>query len=391
MNRDIRIALVSAADPRDRRTWSGSTFFMARALENHVGHVDYIGPLTIPGHKFKEGLSRLKYNIFGTRTYPARNRGAAKFFSEEIKRRLSDRKYDLVFAPAASIEIALLDTDLPIIYASDATFSLIRNVYPIFSAMSRSGIEEEEFIEQSAIRRSSLLLYPSEWAARSAVSDYGAENDRVRVIPFGANLDNEPDRGAVVGKKITGAVKILFLAKEWNRKGGATAVNTLNALLDMGIDAQLTVCGVTPPANFSHDKAVVIPYLDKNIPDERERFEQILKASNILLLPTEVECYGIVFCEANAYGMPVFAKRVGGIPTIVKDGENGYLLPPGATGENFADSIAKSIADAETYSALNIGARNRYEAVLNWSAWGREVGKVVREKLIHNSGTNPRV
>jgi len=381
MAHDIRIALVSAADPRDRRTWSGSTFFMARALEKHVGHVDYIGPLSIPGQKFKEGLSRLKHKTFGTRTYPARNRGAAKFFSREIKRKLLNSRYDIIFAPAASIEIALLDTDLPIIYASDATFSLIRDIYPIFSSMNRRAIEEEEFFEKSAIGKSSLLLYPSEWAAGSAVSDYGAERDKVLVIPFGANLDNEPSRESVVGKKVTGAVKILFLAKEWERKGGATAIDTLNALLDMGIDAELNICGVIPPMDVAGEKIKVIPYLDKNIPADRQRFEEILLQSHILLLPTEIECYGVVFCEANAYGMPVFAKRVGGIPTIVKDGENGYLLPPEANGKDFAREIAGSIPDPAAYAALNRGARDRYETVLNWDTWGRHMGDAVKEKL----------
>ena len=55
-------------------------------------------------------------------------------------------------------------------------------------------------------------------------------------------------------------------------------------------------------------------------PQNRQRLEQIVSKSHRLLLPTRAECYGIVFCEANAYGLPVFATRVGGIPTIVKEG-----------------------------------------------------------------------
>jgi hypothetical protein len=53
MKPQLKIALISAADPRDRRTWSGSTFFMGSALERHVGRVDYIGPIPIPRQDFK--------------------------------------------------------------------------------------------------------------------------------------------------------------------------------------------------------------------------------------------------------------------------------------------------------------------------------------------------
>jgi len=375
-----RIALVSAADPQDRRTWSGVTFFMARALDKHVGRVDYLGPLSIPGQKLKNKLAEMTYKISGIRTYPTRTRGAAKYFSKQICRKLSDSQYDLIFAPAASVEILLLETDLPIIYVSDATFSLMLEVYPIFSSMTKKAIKEEDFFERSAINNASLMLYPSQWAARSAVRDYGASEDKVKVIPFGANLDSEPSSESVLGKVINGAVKILFLAKEWERKGGAIAFDTLTALLEMGVNAELTICGIIPPAGFDHPNMNVIPYLDKNVEADRKRFEQTLIESHLFLLPTRTECYGIVFCEANAYGLPVFTTNVGGIPTIVKDGENGYLLPIEANGKGFADIIAKVVMDQSGYTALNHGARNRYEKVLNWDAWGIEVRKAIETK-----------
>jgi len=376
---DVRIAFVSAADPHDRRTWSGSTFFMAKALEKHVGPVDYLGPLSIPGQAVKERLAGLTRKITGIRTYPARTPNAARYFSEEITGKLTASKYDLIFAPAASVEISHLETDLPIIYVSDATFSLMLDVYPIFSAMTKKAIKEENLFEKSSLNKASLILYPSQWAARSAVRDYGASEDKVRVIPFGANLDSEPASESVSGKVIKGAVKILFLAKEWERKGGAIAFDALTTLSNMGIRAELTVCGVIPPAGFEHPNMNVIPYLDKNVKADRKHFEQTLIESHLLLLPTRTECYGIVFCEANAYGLPVFATNVGGIPTIVKDGENGYLLPIEANGKDFANIIVKEAMDQSRYAALNHGARNRYEKVLNWDAWGREVRKAIEE------------
>jgi len=381
MEPQLKIALVSAADPKDRRTWSGSTFFMGSALERNLGRVDFIGPISIPGQDFKLKLARLTHRVSGKRTYPFRTLAAAKHFAKEISRRLAGRPYDLIFAPAASVEIAYLETEIPIIYVSDATFALMQEVYPIFSSMPPASVEAEQFFERTALDRARLILFPSQWAARSAVEDYGAAKDKVRVIPFGANLDREPDRQAVIGKKISDTVKILFLAKEWERKGGAIAVDTLKSLKDMGIDAQLTVCGVTPPPGVAHPAMTVFPYLDKNIARDRKQFEHILSESHLLLLPTRTECYGIVFCEANAYGLPVFATRVGGIPSIVESGKNGYLLPVEASGKDFADTIAKTILASDRYSALNVGARERYEKVLNWDAWAHSAGEAIKDTL----------
>ena len=317
MKSALDIAVVSAADPQDRRTWSGSTFFMASALQRHVGRVDFIGPMSIPGQKIKEKLARWYQRISGTRTYPFRTPAAAKYFAGHVSRRLSGRSYDLIFAPAASVEIAYLETDIPIVYVSDATFALMQEVYPIFSSMAAKSVAAEDFFERSIQEKARLLLYPSQWAAESAVADYGTAAERIRFIPFGANLDREPERRAVLGKEITAELRMLFLAKEWDRKGGSIALDTLRSLTEMGIDAELIVCGIRPPAEVGHPRMTVIPYLDKNVRQDRQRFEQILSESHLLLLPTRTECYGIVFCEANAYGLPVFATRVGGIPAIV--------------------------------------------------------------------------
>ena len=381
MKTELDIAVVSAADPQDRRTWSGSTFFMGSALQRHLGRVDYIGPMSIPGQKIKEKLARWFQRISGTRTYPFRTLAAAKYFAGQVASRLSGRSYDLIFAPAASVEIACLETNIPIIYVSDATFALMQEVYPIFSSMAAKSAAAEDFFERSIQQKARLLLYPSQWAADSAVADYGTAAEKIRVIPFGANLDREPERRAVLGKEITAELRMLFLAKEWGRKGGSIAVDTLRSLTEMGIDTELIVCGVRPPAGVGHPRMTVIPYLDKNIPQARQRFEQILSESHLLLLPTRTECYGIVFCEANAYGLPVFATRVGGIPTIVEDGQNGFLLPVEAGGKDFAERIADAVSDRGQYRSLNRGARERYEKVLNWDVWGQAVRDTISETI----------
>ncbi len=60
-----------------------------------------------------------------------------------------------------------------------------------------------------------------------------------------------------------------------------------------------------------------------------DEIEPVLKAADLLLLPSETESFGLVALEAMASGVPVVASRVGGLPEVVEHGVSGYLAPVG--------------------------------------------------------------
>jgi len=62
---------------------------------------------------------------------------------------------------------------------------------------------------------------------------------------------------------------------------------------------------------------------------KQENIEQWLGISDILLLPSEMESFGLVALEAMACEVPVVASRVGGIPEVVSDGDEGCLAEVG--------------------------------------------------------------
>jgi hypothetical protein len=78
-------------------------------------------------------------------------------------------------------------------------------------------------MEREAIGRASLVLYASDWAAASAIEHYGADPDKVRVVPFGANLESEVEQGEAaeaINARSANPGKLLFLGIDWKRKGG---------------------------------------------------------------------------------------------------------------------------------------------------------------------------
>src|SRR5205085_12222674 len=134
--------------------------------------------------------------------------------------------------------------------------------------------------------------------------------------------------------------RLLFLAVGWARKGGDIAFETLLKLEELGIQAELIVCGCTPPKGTAHKRMRVIPFLDKNDERQRKELEQLLMAADFLLVPTRSDAYGLAYCEASAFGLPVITTRTGGVPEVVRDGENGFLLPYEARGAAYAEVIA---------------------------------------------------
>ena len=92
-------------------------------------------------------------------------------------------------------------------------------------------------------------------------------------------------------------------------------------------------------------------------------------AADVLLAPSYYESFGLVALEAMACGTPVVAARTGGLSTLVRDGETGYLVPL-HTPECYADRIEVLLANDALREAMGRAGRQRAEA-LSWDAGGR--------------------
>ena len=217
----------------------------------------------------------------------------------------------------------------------------------------------------------------SDWAACSAVQDYHIEPEHVYIVSLGANLDTVPTREIIDARKLSGACRLLFMGVEWQRKGGDIAFETLLKLEEMGIEAELTVCGSVPPIGMTHPRMTVIPFLDKNDERQAREIEKFYAMSDFLILPTRADCTPFVFGEANAFGLPVITTDTGGIASVIRNGENGYALPLQARGDDYADLIANIYHDEQRYLRLVQSSRAAFEERLNWDTWGRCVHDIL--------------
>ena len=369
----VRIAYLSVNDPLDKRSWSGTAYYIGQTLQRNIGEVDFLGPVKFPRllERVLHAVAKMNRILFKEEYYTKYSLLQSWYASRWLKRKMKGRQYDFIASPASSPVLGLFRTDLPVIHFHDATFHLLRNYYKEFEKASRFTKWEGEWLERKALEKSSFVIYSSHWAAESAMRDYRLPAERLHVMPLGANIDLAPDGGdSIFEKEKNTTLTLLYLAVEWERKGGRLAFDALTYLHEScGIKARLIVCGCVPPESFRHPYMEVIPFLNKNIPEDRERFSILLSSVHFLILPTRADCSLLVACESNAYGVPAITTRTGGVPDIVKDGVNGYCLPYEAEGAEYAQLIAGLYADKKKYHALIASSRKRYEEELNWDKW----------------------
>ncbi|MGH2493944.1 MAG: glycosyltransferase family 4 protein [Ktedonobacteraceae bacterium] len=377
----FKIAFLTAHDPMDRRPWSGTIYHIGQTLQRQCGDVTFIGPIPARrklvgkvAHKTSQAL--FKRNYAYNHTF-----ALAKHYASYTEKKLAQQPFDAIVAVAGATEIACLRTHIPIILIEDATFALLENYHQHFSSLLRFSAREVDALEALAIKQARFALYPSQWAAQSAVDYYHAQPEKVRVVPFGANFEQNPTSDIANHRQKSDHCRLLFIGTNWERKGGPIAYETLLKLEEMGIQATLTICGSVPPAHISHERMKVIPFLDKNDEQQRKTLEQLYIDADFLLFPTRNDCYGIVVCEASAYGLPVLASDTGGVPGVVREGENGFLLPYEADGTAYAKLIAAVYGDDQRYMELVRSSRATFDTLLNWDAWGNSVKSLIAEMV----------
>ena len=378
LTRNIRIGFLASDSIHDKRASSGTMYTMARVLESTGAQV-----IEIP----------VRGETLIYRIYRKAVKEAVRFFPR-LKSRLPRRRLwsgriaarrldmglvdgcDVLFAPMKSGVLCFLETKVPVIYFSDATFHLMIDYY--WYDLPKLDLAEGELIERTAIGKAAALVYPCRWAADSAVKDYGQTRDKITLAYFGPNIDPAGITPHIF--IFDGHLDLLFVGVDWKRKGGDIAVAACKWLNDNGVDATLHVVGIK-----SLDPGIAsLPYvenhgfLNKNIDGDYSKLMSLYDQTDCFLLPTLAECTGVSFCEASAYGLPCFTHDTGGVGDYVLEGESGHLLPLGSSGEDFGKAIKRSLEDGEMRK-LSIGASRVAKERLNWDAWADSMEEVIEK------------
>ncbi|MBE9016483.1 glycosyltransferase family 4 protein [Chroococcidiopsidales cyanobacterium LEGE 13417] len=377
----MKISYVTTYDAKDVRNWSGLGYYIAQSLKDRLISIDYIGSLR-EKYKLLFKAKKLVYkSLFHKMYLRDREPLILKNYAHQIKKQLSTDA-SIVFSPG-TIPIAYLECHQPIVFWTDATFAGMINFYPEFSNLCKETIDNGNTMERLALERCKLAIYTSEWAAKTAIENYGVEPEKVKIVPFGANIqhsDRINDIQTILDLRSRNKCKLLFLGIDWFRKGGDIALEVTKQLNQAGIGTELTIAGCHPPLQeYLPSYVKVLGFVSKSTQDGQQLINRLLAESHFLILPSRAECYGVVFCEANSFAVPCISTDVGGISTVVKDGLNGKLFSTNTNVADYCSYISDIFSNYSQYRSLALSAFNEYQSRLNWSVAGKTVNKLLSE------------
>lgn len=161
---------------------------------------------------------------------------------------------------------------------------------------------------------------------------------------------------------------------DWLRKGGNIAFEIAKELNKSGLETELTIIGCQPTIDEPMPNFIrSLGFTSKSTKKGLNEINSLLARSHSLILPSRAEAFGIVFCEANSFGVPCLSTNVGGIPTAIRDDLNGKTFSRDANITEYCTYVS----NYSQHKNLALSSFNEYQFRLNWSVAGQTVKKLL--------------
>lgn len=364
----MNISYITTGNPYDKNSWSGTNYYTRKALMDAGFSICCINNFN-KRIVIKDFMLKSIYKLLGTHFDYTRTLKYSKYCAKVIEREL-EQATDAIFS-LGTVPVANLNTKIPIYIMIDAIY--IANNHKI---MHKEAIKNETI----ALNKAKLIFVSSDVTKQSILENYQINENKINVVPLGANIDNVPTRDCLeklIFKRLNNTIKILFVGVDWERKGAQIVLDSLNILRKRGVNIQLDLVGIPVPPVELPDYVINHGFINKNSESGASELMKLYEDAHFLFVPSISEPYGLVFCEANAYGVPVISHSVGGLLTIVKNGVNGQLFELGTKPEIFAEYIYSVIQDTNRYISLCMSSRDEFDKNLNWKAFGEKIKDII--------------
>lgn len=136
-------------------------------------------------------------------------------------------------------------------------------------------------------------------------------------------------------------------------------VSTFKEIIKNGVEAKLLMVGDGPDRNRAEKRCRELEICDKvRFLGKQEQVEEVLSISDLFLIPSGSETFGLAALEAMSCSVPVISSNIGGLPEVNIHGETGYLCDLGDI-EEMGRYALKILKDETHHKKLSENARKR--------------------------------
>lgn len=194
--------------------------------------------------------------------------------------------------------------------------------------------QEASFYEitKFSIEKSDRVTAVSTFLRDETYRTLGCNNCKVDVIPNFVNLEEyRPDPGATRTALAPEGTKVITHISNFREVKRVRDVVRIFARIRKAMPATLVMVGDGPERGEAEREADTLGVSESvEFLGRFDRVASILQATDLFLLPSQSESFGLAALEAMACGAPAVASRAGGLPEVIDDGISGILEPPGS-------------------------------------------------------------
>jgi colanic acid/amylovoran biosynthesis glycosyltransferase len=175
------------------------------------------------------------------------------------------------------------------------------------------------------------------------------------------------------------AQRLLFVGRLVPAKGVPVLLETI-AKID---DTILDIAGDGPQREFLEARAAALGVSNRVRflgYQSQQRVRELLGQADVFVMASFAEGLPVVLMEAMAAGVPVVATRIAGIPELVEDGKNGFLVPAGDPAAA-ATAVRRLLEDAELRNRFAIAGQAKVEREFNLNTEASWLAKILTHAL----------
>jgi glycosyltransferase involved in cell wall biosynthesis len=252
-------------------------------------------------------------------------------------------------------------------YTTAPLLSLIRAADRVF--VQTAG--EQAFLERQGVSGEKLVLLGMGVELAECT---GGDGNRARL-----------DWGLHKGDLVIG-----HLANQSREKGTIDLLQAADLLWQRGYSFRLVIAGPEMPnfQKFWNAYQVRVPVVRRGMLSDSEK-RDFFAGINVFGLPSRSDSFGLVLLEAWANGVPSVAYRAGGIADVIRDGQDGLLVPCGDV-PALAEALGRIIADSGLRIRLGQAGHKRIDTDFRWSDKLQQIREVY-QNVTGSGGESPRL